>query len=103
MTLLPVQQEAHYAGDRYWNWSVWLQGPAPDLDQVNYVEYTLDRTFPSPVRRVRDRNSNFRLSAGGWGEFVIYVKIVFRDGSSSSLDHRLRLEHPVEEATPRPV
>jgi len=101
MSPLRVQQDATYAGDGYWTWSVWLEGPAAELDQVSYVEYTLDRTFPDPVRRMRDRESRFRLATGGWGEFTIYVKVVFRDGSRRSIDHQLSLARAVEEPAPR--
>ena len=66
MSPLRVKQEASYVGDKYWNWSVWLEGPVTELDQVEYLEYTLDPSFPNPVRRVRDRESQFKLSAGGW-------------------------------------
>jgi transcription initiation factor IIF auxiliary subunit len=92
-----VQHEAEYAGDKYWKWSVWLEGPAEELDQISYVQYTLDPTFPNPVRRIADRGSRFKLSAGGWGGFVIYVNVFFRDGRRCTIDYPLRLERPVEE------
>jgi transcription initiation factor IIF auxiliary subunit len=101
MSPLRVRQEARYFGDKYWNWSVWLDGPTAELDQIKFVEYTLDPTFPNPVRRSGDRESQFKLSAGGWGEFIIYAKVIFRDGSQRSIDYPLRLERPVEEPASR--
>jgi len=97
MTPLRLEQEAAYQGDDYWKWSVWLAGRQPDIDRVKYVEYTLHPTFPDPVRRIRDRDSQFRLSTAGWGEFTIYAKVVFKDGNQQFLEHELKLSHPAEE------
>ena len=101
MNRIRVQHEAEYGGDKYWKWSVWLNGPAEELDQISYVQYTLDRTFPNPVRKIADRASNFRLSAVGWDGFIIYVNVHFRDGRQCSIDYPLKLEQPVEESAPR--
>ena len=101
MSLLRIQQKDSYRGDNYWDWSVWLEGPASELDQIKYVEYRLHPTFPNPVRRVADRKSQFKLSSAGWGGFTIYAKVIFRDGSLHSIDYPLRLYRPVEEPASR--
>ena len=90
---LRIKQEATYTGSDWWKWSIWLDGPAEELDQVDHVVYTLHPTFPSPVRRVTDRESNFRLESAGWGEFEIYLEIFLKDGQTRKRRHRLRFRY----------
>jgi transcription initiation factor IIF auxiliary subunit len=45
---------------------VWIEGSDDALDLVDLVEWTLHPSFPSPVRKIRDRASKFRLETGGW-------------------------------------
>jgi transcription initiation factor IIF auxiliary subunit len=97
MNPLRIEQETSYAGDGYWNWSVWLEGPLAELDRIKFVEYRLDPSFPNPVRRILDRGSKFKLATGGWGEFIIYAVVTFRDDSRHSIDYRLRLKRPLEQ------
>jgi transcription initiation factor IIF auxiliary subunit len=95
---LHLEQSEKYEGDgrddHWWGWAVWVEGPAADLEQIEYVEYTLHPTFPKPVRRIYDRESNFKLSAGGWGVFTIHAKAVRKDGSVTPLRHDLSLRYP---------
>jgi len=95
---LRLEQSEKYEGDgksdHWWDWAVWLEGPASDLDQIEYVEYTLHPTFPKPVRRTYDRETNFRLAIGGWGVFAIHAKAVRKDGSVVPLRHDLSLHYP---------
>ncbi len=95
---LRLEQSETYEGDgkrdHWWSWSVWVEGPASELDQIEFVEYTLHPTFPKPVRRVYDRQSNFKLSTGGWGVFTIHAKAVGKDGSVTPLSHDLCLHYP---------
>jgi len=88
---LQIKQGFEYQGDDKWRWWIWLDGPQAELDAVDYVVYTLHRTFVNPVRTVTDRNSQFRLETSGWGEFRIYAKVVTKDGDSSRLIHDLVL------------
>lgn len=74
MSLDIKQSSTPGRGDR-WNWAIWLEGPAAELDQVDFVRYHLHPTFPSPVQDISDRESQFRLDAVGWGEFQIRVEI----------------------------
>ena len=100
MSLL-VQQADTYRGDNYWDWSVWLEGPPAELDQIEYVEYRLHPTFPDPVRHIRNRSSKFTLSAAGWGGFTIYVNVIFRDGSRLPISYPLGLKRSVQEPASR--
>ena len=74
---LKVKQETTYKGKDWWQWAVWLDGSANELDKISHVVYTLHPTFPTPVRRVDNRKEKFRLDSAGWGEFEIYMDIVY--------------------------
>jgi transcription initiation factor IIF auxiliary subunit len=68
---LRIEQSEKYEGDEWWSWSVWLDGRRPDLDAVDFVEYTLHPTFRHPVRTIKTRVNQFRLDTEGWGVFPI--------------------------------
>lgn len=88
---IQIKQESIPQGEEWWKWSIWLEGPAGDLDRVEHVEYILHPTFPQPVQMVKDRASNFRLDANGWGEFLIYANVHLKDGQVQKHEHWLSL------------
>ena len=48
---LEIRQSSTYMGKERWEWSVWLDGPAEDLDAIDRVIYILHSTFHDPVRQ----------------------------------------------------
>ena len=52
---LEIRQAASRADKKRWDWSVWIDGPDADLDQVESVKWVLHLTFPDPVVMVRQR------------------------------------------------
>lgn len=91
---LKIKQDFEYKGKDWWKWSVWVDGPEQELDEIKYVEYTLHPTFSKPVRKIDDRSSKFRLETAGWGVFTIYAKVVHKDGGKTLLEHDLELLYP---------
>jgi transcription initiation factor IIF auxiliary subunit len=91
---LKIAQSAKYEVIDWWSWSVWIEGPDKDLDQIVNVEYTLHPTFPDPVRIKTTRKNKFKLSTGGWGVFPIYARVFKKDGSVVRLQHTLQLRYP---------
>ena len=91
---LRIEQSEKYEGDDWWSWSVWLAGSKPDLDAVDFVEYTLHPTFRNPVRTINTRQDGFRLDTEGWRVFTIYARACKKDGSVSRLKHQLKLTYP---------
>src|SRR5262245_21531778 len=89
-----ISQEATYVGNDRWKWSVWLDGPADELDSIDHVTYVLHPTFHRPVRDTRDRASKFRLETSAWGTFRIYAKAMYKDGREVPLEHDLVLKYP---------
>lgn len=97
---ISVKQSASYAGNNRWNWAIWLTGSAAELDQIKQVTYTLHPSFPNPVRVIRAKRDGFRLQSNGWGEFRIYIDILFRDGEHTQLSHDLKLTEEAEQTEP---
>src|SRR5882724_4692641 len=93
MAVAITQRERYVGGDR-WEWSVWLDGPAEELDSIDHVTYVLHSTFLNPVRTIRDRTTNFRLDTSGWGTFTLHAKATYRDGREEGLRHELVLTYP---------
>ena len=89
-----VEQEMEYERNDWWNWSVWVEGDAAELDCISSVVYTLHSTFANPVRTITDRRTKFRLQSAGWGGFTIYAQVFDKEGSSRKLEHSLKLYYP---------
>ncbi len=95
---LTLVQDARQQDSGRWKWSLRLVGEDDELDQVEYVQYTLHPSFRNPVRRIDDRTSRFRLDSSGWGEFVIQADVRMKDGTSAHLEHYLELRSPLQGA-----
>src|SRR5262245_9677986 len=83
---LRLKSDAEPREADWWLWSVWLEGPDEDLERVKSIKYVLHPTFPDPVRVVTDRQSKFKLTALGWGEFSIAAEVTTDLGESFSLE-----------------
>lgn len=91
---LRIEQGFKYQGEDWWRWWIWLEGSEVELDQVDHVVYMLHPTFPSPVRTIKERSTQFRLETAGWGVFLIRAKVMLKQGKEVSLSHQLVLEYP---------
>jgi transcription initiation factor IIF auxiliary subunit len=91
---ISIKQSAEYQADDWWKWKVWIESPSQDLDRISNVTYTLHRTFPNPVRTIKDRESKFCLETSGWGEFTIFALVEFENKELQKLTHELELRYP---------
>jgi pYEATS domain-containing protein involved in immunity/TIR domain-containing protein len=91
---LGIHQAASYAGDGYWKWSVWIDGPDAELDQVQSVEWVLHPTFPNPIVVANQRQNKFGINSSGWGAFEINAHVSTEGGRTQHLKHWLRLDAP---------
>jgi transcription initiation factor IIF auxiliary subunit len=91
---LEIRQDSHYQGKNWWKWSIWIEGPKEELDQIDNVTYVLHPSFANPVRTVTNRASRFKLSAQGWGIFSIRANLLKKDGSTDTRVHELELSYP---------
>jgi transcription initiation factor IIF auxiliary subunit len=88
-----LEQDYKYKAKDMWDWSVWVEASNDDLDEIEYVEYTLHPTFINPVREVYDRATKFKLSTTGWGVFTIYAIAYLKDKNEVKLEHELILRY----------
>jgi len=91
---LKIAQDSQYQGNNWWKWSIWIEGPAEELNHIKSVTYVLHSTFANPVRTVTDRTSNFKLKTHGWGIFPIRINVLKEDGETVTLKHELELSRP---------
>ncbi len=85
-----TRNTARPAGDKRWDWTVFLEADSATLSNIDCVEYTLHQSFADPVRRICDAKDGFALSSNGWGTFEIKIRAEFSDGSVKRLAHTLR-------------
>jgi hypothetical protein len=91
---LKIAEHSEYKGNNLWKWSIWIEAPAEELNQIKRVTYVLHPTFVNPVRTVTDRASNFKLESAGWGIFPIRINVLKEDGETVTLEHELELSYP---------
>jgi transcription initiation factor IIF auxiliary subunit len=94
-----VVQSSKYEGEDWWQWSVWIEAKANELDKIDNVIYNLHFTFNDPVRIIKTRKNKFKLDSSGWGTFIIYVRINFKDETVLDIEHELVLHYPDGTAT----
>jgi hypothetical protein len=84
LTLLLEQDPAEAGKDEL---AVRLDGPQPELDEVEFVTYLLQSLAPHPLRHVRERSTGFRLGAIGRHVLGVHARVHRRDGSELVLEH----------------
>lgn len=72
-----------------------------DIDKVREITYVVHPSFPDPIRRVRDRGSNFELIIWAWGEFTIKTIITTTDKKEHYKDFDLKFGDKLREAERR--
>lgn len=87
---LVLQNDSKEVSEGWSDWSVWLSGPAEELNRVRSVTYRLHPTFPKPVQKVT-KGPDFRLRGGGWGEFTIRADVDLGNGEVARLEHWLSM------------
>jgi hypothetical protein len=98
---LKITQSSKYIGNKYWSWSVWINGSDAELDAIKRVVWYLHPSFSPPMVKTIDRSSCFKLETSGWGTFEIEATLEMRSGVDLSLSHELELFYPDDEATTR--
>lgn len=75
-----------------WDWGIWIDEGWDVLEEIEHVQYTLDNTFPNPVREVRNPRTKFELKTDGWGTLPVRIVVFFRDGTTYTTTYQLRFE-----------
>ena len=88
----------NFIGDGRYTWTVFIVTDQQTWNNISCVEYILHPTFPKPIHNLCGASLKgsparaFPLSGSGWGEFRIYVRVQFNNGTVRNLDHWLRLQ-----------
>src|ERR1017187_4973310 len=88
---LVVMFDSDFRDQDWWTFEIFLQGPGSGLDEVVEVTYVLPPSFAPPVRRVGDRESQFRLEGSTSSPFHFWVTVRYRGGETSSSGYYLKL------------
>jgi len=71
-----------FQGRTYYDWRVFVDEPAPVLNEIAEVQYLLHPTFPNPLQVRTDPKEKFAVETSGWGEFTIQITIRYKNGST---------------------
>ena len=85
--------------ERNWyQWKIFVDETVEVLDTIESVDYLLHPTFPNPLRTEKDRTTKFAHETAGWGTFLIYVTIHYKDGKEEEVTYLLNfLDKPYPE------
>jgi transcription initiation factor IIF auxiliary subunit len=89
---------ARYVGMRngqdWYEWMVYVDESEEVLHEIDAVEYLLHRSFPNPLSRKTDPNTNFSLESSGWGSFHIRITIFLKNATRLETFYYLDLMKP---------
>ena len=91
---MKIAQDQHYQGDDWWEWKVWIEAQADELNDVHSVTWHLHPTFEPKDVKIDDRRSKFTLATSGWGTFRVRATVELNDGTVRKLSHELELNYP---------
>ncbi len=77
----------------WFEWTVYIDGPADALEKIACVQYSLHPSFPDPHRLVcepGDGPRHFALKREGWGAFTVGIRIFLKSGPVQAMQHRLQ-------------
>ncbi len=89
---IKTRNTARYMSRNMWEWSVFIEAPQNELDQIERVEYLLHPTFRNNRVVIDTRDNNFKLTRRGWGTFTIKVTLFHTNGQTTELEHPLVFE-----------
>ncbi|MEY3220108.1 MAG: hypothetical protein RIT27_1465 [Pseudomonadota bacterium] len=101
-----IGNSSRYIGGGIWDWTVFVKNDSERLNDISCIEYKLHKSFnkkPIEVCERGDAQFSFAYTAQGWGEFVIPVKVTFKDGKTFSTDYKLNLVKATEETRQLPI
>jgi transcription initiation factor IIF auxiliary subunit len=78
-----------------WEWTVFVKASPEALKSISCVEYKLPATISSQPRKVCVLGTSaqpFAVKGNSIGAFEIPVRVIFKNGQSRSLKHKLRLQ-----------
>jgi len=78
-------------GQKWYTWTVSVDGPWSKLQNIQKVRYKLHPTFNPNTIDVTTRSAyGFPLSRRGWGTFKVQATLYFKNGATQALTHQLK-------------
>jgi hypothetical protein len=77
----------------WYEWTVYIDGPADSLERIACVQYSLHPSFPDPHHLVCEPGEGprrFALKREGWGTFSVGIRIFLKSGPVQEMSHQLR-------------
>ena len=90
-----TENTSRYAGGGRWDWTVFIKASPDVLKNIRYVEYKLPSTYNEPnvkVYSIREQSKPFAFKSNGWRTFDIPIRVVFKNGRTQTLRHKLIFE-----------
>jgi len=79
------------AGQKWYTWTISVDGPLSKLQNIHTVRYKLHPTFrPSTIDVTTRPDYGFPLSRRGWGTFKVQAILYFKNGATQTLEHQLK-------------
>lgn len=104
---IAIDNTSRYMGGGIWDWTIFIKKDSGKINEIRCVEYKLHKSFNKKPIEICDRGSNpempFAHTMQGWGEFVIPIKVTFKDGKNFSMDYKLNLVKATEETRQLPI
>lgn len=102
-----IDNTSNYMGGGIWNWTIFIKKNSNKINEIGCVEYKLHKSFNKKPIEICERGTNvempFAYNAQAWGEFVIPIKVTFKDGKNFSMDYKLNLVKATEETRQLPI
>lgn len=78
----------------YFNWKVYIKAEDAYLSSIKQIEYYLDPTYKNSKQVITQLNGGkyFTLCTNGWGEFIIRIKIVFKNTNTKPIYETYKLD-----------
>ncbi len=104
---IAIDNASRYMGGGIWDWTIFIKKDSSKINEIRCVEYKLHKSFNKKPIEICDRGSNpempFAHNMQGWGEFIIPIKVTFKDGKNFSMDYKLNLVKATEETRQLPI
>jgi len=104
---IAIDNASRYMGGGIWDWTIFIKKDSSKINEIRCVEYKLHKSFNKKPIEICDGGGNvempFAYNAQGWGEFVIPIKVTFKDGKNFSMDYKLNLVKATEETRQLPI
>ncbi len=104
---IAIENTSRYMGGGIWDWTIFIKKDSSKINEIRCVEYKLHKSFNKKPIEICEHGGNvempFAHNMQGWGEFVIPIKVTFKDGKNFSMDYKLNLVKATEETRQLPI